>query len=298
MRRGGKVRQIAIYGKGGIGKSTIASNLCMALRKQGLKVMQVGCDPKRDSTRVLTGGRLIPTVLDTYREHLRMGRDEYAISLKDIVFEGSNGVYCVESGGPEPGIGCAGRGVLTAIGILRDLGAFKTYNLDVVVYDVLGDVVCGGFAQPIRQGFAREIYLLCSGSFMSIYAANNIAKGVHRLARRGRTGLSGVICNSGGDEDFEREILSDFAERMGSKLIHFIPRSPVIQACEVENRTVLEHSPDSEEAKVFRDLAQKVMNNAPPVIPRPVEDLSELESMYREHVRSKSRLVSDEENSG
>ncbi len=140
------MRQIAIYGKGGIGKSTIASNLSMALREQGFKVMQVGCDPKRDSTRNLTGGRLIPTVLETYREHLRMGRDEYAIALEDIVFKGSEGIYCVESGGPEPGIGCAGRGVLTAINILRDLKAFDIYDVDVVVYDVLGDVVCGGFA--------------------------------------------------------------------------------------------------------------------------------------------------------
>jgi len=289
------MRQIAIYGKGGIGKSTVASNLCMALRKQGLRVMQVGCDPKRDSTRILTGGRLIPTVLETYREHLRKGRDEFAITLQDIVFEGSNGVYCVESGGPEPGIGCAGRGVLTAIQILRDLGAFKTYNVDAVVYDVLGDVVCGGFAQPIRQGFAREIYLLCSGAFMSIYAANNIAKGVRRLARRGMTGLGGVICNSSGDEWFERKVLSDFAERLGSKLIHLIPRSPVIQACEVENRTVLEHSPNSKEAKAFQELAQKIMNNEPPVIPTPVGDLSELEAMYRQHLGSGSRVAPKEE---
>ena len=279
------MRQIAIYGKGGIGKSTISSNLCMAFREKGLRVMQIGCDPKRDSTRILTGGHLIPTVLETYRKHLRMGRDEYAISLQDVVFKGSKGVYCVESGGPEPGIGCAGRGVLTAIQILRDLGAFKTYQVDIVVYDVLGDVVCGGFAQPIRQGFAREIYLLCSGTFMSIYAANNIAKGIHRLAQHGRTGLSGVICNSSGDESLEREVLSDFAQRLGSNLTHVIPRSPVIQLCEVENKTVLEHSPNSEEAKAFRELAEKVMNNDPPVIPTPVEDLSELEIMYRQHLK-------------
>jgi len=278
------LRQIAIYGKGGIGKSTVASNLCMALRGEGLRVMQVGCDPKRDSTRILTGGRLIPTVLETYRENLRKGRDEYAITLQDIVFEGSNGVYCVESGGPEPGIGCAGRGVLTAIRILGDLGAFKAYNLDVVVYDVLGDVVCGGFAQPIRQGFAREIYLLCSGAFMSIYAANNIAKGISRLARRGRTGLGGVICNSAGDEEFERRVLADFAGRLGSDLIHLIPRSPIIQACEVENRTVFEHSPGSNEAEAFHELARKVMVNRVPVIPTPIEDLPELEGMYRRHI--------------
>ncbi len=278
------MRQIAIYGKGGIGKSTIASNLSMALSEMGLKVMQVGCDPKRDSTRSLTGGRLIPTVLETYREHLRKGRDEYAISLEHIVFRAPNGVYCVESGGPEPGVGCAGRGVLTAIQILKDLKAYETYGLDTVVYDVLGDVVCGGFAQPIRQGYAREIYLVCSGGFMSLYAANNIAKGVQRLARRGETGLAGVICNSAGQEAFENEVLGDFATRLGSKLVHSVPRSPIIQACEVEGRTVLEHSPDSEETQGFRELAAKVMNNDAPVIPTPFEELSELEEMYRRHL--------------
>ena len=280
------MRQIAIYGKGGIGKSTIAANLCMALQEQGLKVMQVGCDPKRDSTRSLSRGQLIPTVLETYREHLRMGRDAYAIALEDIVFKGRQGVYCVESGGPEPGIGCAGRGVLTAINILRDLKAFDTYGVDVVIYDVLGDVVCGGFAQPIREGYAREIYLLCSGAFMSIYAANNIAKAIRRLSRRGETGLAGVICNSSGDEQFEKEVLAEFAQTLGSKLVHVVPRSPVIQVCEVESRTVLEHSPQSEEAEVFRELAQRVMDNDRPVIPTPVEELSELEALYRRHLKA------------
>jgi len=279
------MRQIAIYGKGGIGKSTIASNLSMAFREQSLKVIQVGCDPKRDSTRNLTKGRLIPTVLETYREHLRMGHDEYAIALEDIVFEGSGGIYCVESGGPEPGIGCAGRGVLTAINILRDLKAFDTYSVDVVVYDVLGDVVCGGFAQPIREGYAREIYLVCSGAFMSIYAANNIAKAIRRLSRPGETGLAGVIGNSSGDEQFENGVLAEFARRLGSKFVHLVPRSPIIQVCEVECRTVLEHSPDSEEAEAFRELAKRVMDNDLRVIPTPVEELSDLEALYRQHLK-------------
>jgi nitrogenase iron protein NifH len=214
-----------------------------------------------------------------------MGRDEYAIALKDIVFEGSRGIYCVESGGPEPGIGCAGRGVLTAINILRDLKAFDTYGVDVVVYDVLGDVVCGGFAQPIREGYAREIYLVCSGAFMSLYAANNIAKGIRRLSRQGETGMAGVICNSSGDERFERAVLDKFAQALGSKLLHLIPRSPVIQACEVENRTVLEHSPGSAEAGVFRELAQRVMDNDRPVIPTPMDELAKLETLYRRHLK-------------
>jgi nitrogenase iron protein NifH len=278
------MRQIAIYGKGGIGKSTVASNLSMALRQRGLTVMQVGCDPKRDSTRSLTGGRMIPTVLETLREQMRLGRDKSAVALEDIVYTGDEGVYCVESGGPEPGVGCAGRGVLTALEILKDLGAFEAYGLDVVVYDILGDVVCGGFAQPIRAGFAQEIYLLCSGSFMSLYAANNIAKGIHRLARRGDTGLAGVIGNSVGDEAFERRMLGEFAETLGTQLVALIPRSAAIQACEVKGRTVLQHSPGSTEADVFRGLAQQVLDNTSRVIPTPVEEIEVLETLYRQHL--------------
>ena len=173
------------------------------------------------------------------------------ISLDDIVFKASSGIYCVEAGGPEPGIGCAGRGVLTALQILKDLKAFETYKIDVAIYDVLGDVVCGGFAMPIREGFASEIYLICSGGFMSIYAANNIARAVQRLARRGDTGLSGIICNSNGDEKFERNIFPEFAQRLGSKFVQFVPRSPVIQACELEGRAVVEHSPQCQRSSNF-----------------------------------------------
>jgi nitrogenase iron protein NifH len=245
--------------------------------------MQVGCDPKRDSTRILAGGHLIPAVLEIYRDKLRHGQDAHAISLDDIVFKTPSGIYCVEAGGPEPGIGCAGRGVLTALQILKDLKAFETYAIDVAIYDVLGDVVCGGFAMPIREGFASEIYLVCSGGFMSIYAANNIARAVQRLARRGDAGLSGIICNSNGDEALERAVVPAFAQRLGSAFVEFVPRSPVIQACELEGRAVVEHAPQSEEAVIFRDLARKVMENDVKVIPTPVEGLPELEELYRQH---------------
>jgi nitrogenase iron protein NifH len=156
--------------------------------------------------------------------------------------------------------------------------------VDVVVYDILGDVVCGGFAQPIRAGYAQEIYLLCSGAFMSLYAANNIAKGIRRLSRRGETGLAGVICNSAGDEAFERSAIAKFAERLGTRLIGFVPRSPVIQACEVEGRTVLLHSPQAEEVEVFRVLAQRILENTSRVIPTPFEQVDGLEALYRRHL--------------
>ena len=278
------MKQIAIYGKGGIGKSTIASNISAALNERGIHVMQIGCDPKRDSTRILAGGHLIPAVLEIYRDKLRHGQDAHAISLDDIVFKTPSGIYCVEAGGPEPGIGCAGRGVLTALQILKDLKAFETFKIEVAIYDVLGDVVCGGFAMPIREGFASEIYLVCSGGFMSIYAANNIARAVQRLASRGDTGLSGIICNSNGDEALERAVVPAFAERLGSAFVEFVPRSPIIQACELEGRAVVEHAPESQEATIFRELARKVMKNEMRVIPTPVEELPELEELYRKHL--------------
>lgn len=278
------MRQIAIYGKGGIGKSTIASNLSAALNAMGHTVMQVGCDPKRDSTRILAEGKFIPAVLEEHREQLRLGKDEYAINLDKVVFRSPSGIYLVEAGGPEPGIGCAGRGVLTALQIIKDLKAFSTYNIDVAIYDVLGDVVCGGFSMPIREGFAEEIYLICSGGFMSIYAANNIARAVQRLAKRGDTGLAGIICNSNGNEAFEHAVIPAFAKKLGTPFVQFVPRSPVIQACELEGRPVVEYSPDSLEAEIFRKLAKAIMENDSRVIPTPVSDLPELEMMYRQHL--------------
>jgi nitrogenase iron protein NifH len=281
------MRQIAIYGKGGIGKSTIASNLSAALNEMGHTVMQVGCDPKRDSTRILSGGRFIPAVLEEHREQLRVGKDEYAIKLDNIVFKSPGGIYLVEAGGPEPGVGCAGRGVLTALQILKDLKAFETYKIDIAIYDVLGDVVCGGFAMPIREGFAKEIYLICSGGFMSIYAANNIARAVQRLARRGDTGLAGIICNSNGDEAFEHAVIPEFAKRLGCTFVDFVPRSNVIQACELEGKPVVDHSPNSNEARIFRELARAIMKNESRVIPMPINNLAELEDLYRKSVIKK-----------
>lgn len=274
------MRQIAIYGKGGIGKSTITANLSVAFAERGQKVMQIGCDPKRDSTRNLTGGRMIPSVLDRIRERLMEGKDAGSVQLEEVVFEGCHGVQCVESGGPEPGIGCAGRGVLTAITFLRDKGAFDRYRPDIVLYDVLGDVVCGGFAQPIREGYAREIYLICSGEFMTLYAANNIAKGIARLAQHSPSRLAGIICNHRGDESSEIRLLKDFASKLGCNLISSIPRSQNIQMSEVHGKTVMESLPDSPSAKTFRELADKILHNEVRVVPAPME-LPDLEALYQ-----------------
>ena len=182
--------KIAIYGKGGIGKSTTTSNLSAALSELGYRVMQIGCDPKSDSVKNLMGGRKIPTVLDKLRESVS------DVALKDIVFEGFGGVLCVEAGGPTPGIGCAGRGIITAFEKLEELDAYEIYKPDIVLYDVLGDVVCGGFAMPIRQGYADHVFIVTSGEMMALYAASNIAQAVKNFGSRGYARYAGVILNS------------------------------------------------------------------------------------------------------
>lgn len=268
------MRQIALYGKGGIGKSTTSANLSAAFSEKNLSVMQIGCDPKHDSTRMLMHGRWIPTVLEQMYE-------KKDIKEEDIIFEGFGGVRCVEAGGPEPGIGCAGRGIIATFQLLEKMEALFG---DVIVYDVLGDVVCGGFAMPMRDGYAEEVYLVTSGELMSLYAANNISKAVARLSGRStaKCKLGGVICNAK-NMDNEYELVKEFAERIGSKLICYIPRSKSVQAAEVNRMTVIEHDPTSEQADVYRKCADAILNNDDFRIPTPLT-LEELEDLARKYL--------------
>ncbi|CAK8719648.1 nitrogenase iron protein [Candidatus Electrothrix laxa] len=269
------MRKVAIYGKGGIGKSTTTQNTVAGLCELGRKVMVVGCDPKADSTRLLLGGLAQKSVLDTLREE---GED---VELEDIRKEGYGGTWCVESGGPEPGVGCAGRGIITSINMLESLGAYEESEaLDYAFYDVLGDVVCGGFAMPIRDGKAEEIYIVVSGEMMAMYAANNISKGIMKFAQSGNVRLGGLICNSRA-VDNEQEMIEKFAEKLGTQMIWFVPRDNDVQRAEINRKTVIEWKPEVPQAEKYRGLAKAIDANEKFVIPTPME-IEELEALLME----------------
>jgi nitrogenase iron protein NifH len=271
------MRKIAIYGKGGIGKSTTTQNTVAGLAEIGKKILVVGCDPKADSTRLLLGGLAQKPVLDTLREE---GED---VHLDDVIKIGYRGTRCVESGGPEPGVGCAGRGIITSVNLLEQLGAYDTTQVetDYVFYDVLGDVVCGGFAMPMREGKAQEIYIVCSGEMMAMYAANNICKGIVKFAEAGGVRLGGLICNSR-KVDNEENMIVAFAKKLGTQMIHFVPRENVVQRAEINRKTVIEYEPTHAQADEYRMLAKKIDQNQNFVIPTPLE-IEELESLLIEY---------------
>jgi nitrogenase iron protein NifH len=257
------IKQIAIYGKGGIGKSTTTSNLSAALSDMGYKVMQFGCDPKADSTNTLRDGTYIPTVLDLLREKGK-------VDAHDAIFEGYNGIYCVEAGGPAPGVGCAGRGIITAVQLLKQQKVFEELELDYVIYDVLGDVVCGGFAVPIREGIAQHVFTVSSSDFMAIYAANNLFKGIQKYSNSGGALLGGIIANSI-SSGYQRSIVDDFVARTKTQVMQYVPRSITVTQSELSGKTTIEGAPDSEQAEVYRELAKRVDAHTQSTTPQPLD---------------------------
>ncbi|NTW04417.1 MAG: nitrogenase iron protein [Oscillochloris sp.] len=274
------LKQIAIYGKGGIGKSTTTSNISAALADAGYRVMQVGCDPKSDSTNTLRGGHYIPTILDALREKRK-------VTPEEIIFEGYRGIYCVEAGGPTPGVGCAGRGIITAVELLKQLKVFEQLELDVVIYDVLGDVVCGGFAVPIREGIAKHVFTVSSADFMAVYAANNLFRGIQKYSNSGGALLGGVIANSI-NTDYARAILDDFVTRTETQVVEYIPRSITVAQSELQGKTTIEAAPESEQAEIYRSLARKIYAHTESKTPAPLNEveLRAWAARWAEHLRS------------
>ena len=245
--------KIALYGKGGIGKSTMTSNLAAAFATLGKRVIQIGCDPKADSTINLLGGRPLEPVMTYMRTH-----DDDPSSIDEIAREGFGGVLCIETGGPTPGLGCAGRGIIATFNLLEDLRLFKTYQPDVVLYDVLGDVVCGGFAAPIREGYAEKVLIVTSGEKMALYAANNINTAVRNFEDRGYARVAGIILNHRNVPD-ETAKVQAFAEENDLSVVAEIPRSDDINRCEDAGMTVVEADPTLPVSRCFIELAERLL---------------------------------------
>ena len=245
--------KVAIYGKGGIGKSTITSNLAAAFAAMGKKVIQIGCDPKADSTINLLGGEPLRPVMNYMREE-----DEEPEELSDIAKEGYGGVLCIETGGPTPGLGCAGRGIITALEKLEETGAYETYKPDIVLYDVLGDVVCGGFSMPMRKGYADQVFIITSGENMAIHAGTNIAMAVENFRNRGYASLGGIILNKR-EVPREEEKVRELAEDFHTQIIGRLDRSELVMEAEEAGKVLLEYAPDSQMAEEYRKLADQIL---------------------------------------
>lgn len=249
-------KQVAIYGKGGVGKSTVASNIAAAASHLGHVVLQVGCDPKSDSTANLSGGRMLPTIL---KEMRTVGISEE--TWQKVLVRGYNGIWCAEAGAPRPGVGCAGKGVAVALDMMAQYRIFDRLGVTLTIYDVLGDVSCGGFVQPMRRGYARDIYLVTSGDLNALYAANNVAKAVELLVAEGADcALGGIIHNMNGAPE-ARDLVEDFARVLGVPVVAHIPRSGLVSKAEMEHKTVVEAYPESSQAQVYRDLAQRIIDS-------------------------------------
>ncbi|WP_420240043.1 nitrogenase iron protein [Telmatobacter bradus] len=255
-----------------MGKSTTQQNTAAAMAHfYDQQIFIHGCDPKADSTRLILGGKPQDTLMDMLREE-----GEENVTVEKVVKTGYEDIRCVESGGPEPGVGCAGRGVITAINMMEELGAY-TPDLDFTFFDVLGDVVCGGFAMPMREGKAQEVYIVASGEMMAMYAANNIARGLLKYADQSGIRLGGIICNSR-KVDSELELMDEFTTRLGTKMVHFVPRDNIVQKAEFNKKTVVEYDDQCNQALEYGMLAKKIIENTDFVIPTPLS-MDELESM-------------------
>jgi len=259
----GGAKVFAVYGKGGIGKSTTSSNLSVAFSKLGKRVLQIGCDPKHDSTFTLTK-RLMPTVIDVLEEadfHTEELRTE------DFVYEGYNGVMCVEAGGPPAGTGCGGYVVGQTVKLLKEHHLLE--DTDVVIFDVLGDVVCGGFAAPLQH--AERALVVAANDFDSIYAMNRIVAAIKAKSKNYKVQLGGVIANrSAATDQIQR-----FNDVVGLGTLAHFPDLDAIRRSRLKKSTLFEMEPDDEIAAVqaeYLRLAQALWDGAEPQLATPMRD--------------------------
>jgi nitrogenase iron protein NifH len=243
------MERIVVYGKGGVGKSTIASSLSAAYARRGLRVLHIGCDPKQDSTLRIAGGK-VKSVMEASMSG--------EITTKDnITTKGVFGIDCVECGGPKPGVGCAGRGIAKTFEILENLNTLNEANYDIALFDVLGDVVCGGFAAPLRDGFGKKVFIVVSEEIMSMYAANKIISAIKTYEYNG-VYLGGIILNMRNNSSSIGHV-KKFADSINANIISIIPRSNLIAEAEKYSKTVVEMHPESEISGKFNSMAGEII---------------------------------------
>lgn len=273
-----ELRRVAFYGKGGIGKSTIACNVAVALSDIGEKVVQIGCSPKIDSTSFLNGGKIHPK--DILSEIGAKSKSKEVV--RQCFVEGTRGIICVECGGPDPFVGCAGKGVKTALELISDYHLVEDLGATFVIYDVIGDVVCGGFAQPMRAGFAREVYIVLSGEAMALYSANNICLAIESAIEEGSdVRVAGFICNMR-NVPKEQEVVEEFGKMLGVPVLAYIPRDGIVQEAEGEGGVVVDRKSGHPQAKIYRQLAKSMLEDVDLKIPTPAT-LEDVLAMLKKH---------------
>jgi len=255
------MESLVFFGKGGIGKSTIASNLSVLYALAGRKVLHVGCDPKHDSTLALAAGGSVRTFIERVVSEGKPG------GWRHLIVRGRFGIDLVEAGGPEPGVGCAGRGISLMLETFKETRLLEEGAYDIVSFDILGDVVCGGFATPLRQGFGRKVFIVVSEELMSLYAANNIAKAVRHYSPNGVV-LGGLIANVR-DPQADPAVLERFAGLIGTRVLATIPRDPAVRQAEYLRKPLVEHAPRAPATMALMALAVEALRIKPENLPLP-----------------------------
>lgn len=247
------MERIAFYGKGGIGKSTIATSASLILARKNHRVLHVGCDPKHDSSLVLVKD---PNKFKTVVDQIFSGAED--LEPEDLIMEGIEGIHCVESGGPQAGRGCGGRAVSRSFEVFEEIELVDSDLYDTVVYDVLGDVVCGGFAAPMRRSARSKVVVVLSEEMMAAYAANRIAAAVTQFRSNGIV-LAGLVVNLKNNQA-DLSPIARFAKALNTVVLGVIPRDPLVCEAEIYRKSIVDYAPHSPVAKEISSIVDKVLS--------------------------------------